>query len=86
MQEQSFEDSVFLAFGKSLDDVKRVFSFSEIKRGVASYFRKEQMLHLQNYESLCIIVGKIFGSDSKKSTGKTVEDAEELEAIFNDIG
>lgn len=44
------------------------------------------MLHLQNYESLCIIVGKIFGSDSKKTTGKTVEDAEELEAIFNDIG
>lgn len=52
---------MFLAHGVSLSEIKDKLSLREIKLGVGAYLRKEQMLCLQNYENLVMIVSKAFG-------------------------
>ena len=52
---------MFLAHGTALSEIKDKLSLREIKLGVGAYLRKEQMLCLQNYENLVMIVSKAFG-------------------------
>ncbi len=58
---------MFLAHGTVLSELKDKLSLRELKLGVGAFLRKEQMLCLQNYENLVMIVSKAFGgSDDGK--------------------
>ena len=51
-----------------LSEIKDKLSLREIKLGVGAYLRKEQMLCLQNYENLVMIVSKAFGGSDDENT------------------
>lgn len=51
-----------------LSEIKDKLSLREIKLGVGAYLRKEQMLCLQNYENLVMIVSKAFGGSDDGNT------------------
>lgn len=59
---------MFLAHGVPLSEIKDKLSLREIKLGVGAYLRKEQMLCLQNYENLVMIVSKAFGGSDDGNT------------------
>ena len=54
-----------------LSEIKDKLSLREIKLGVGAYLRKEQMLCLQNYENLVMIVSKAFGGSDDGKTRTT---------------
>ena len=54
-----------------LSEIKDKLSLREIKLGVGAYLRKEQMLCLQNYENLVMIVSKAFGGSDDGNTRTT---------------
>ena len=54
-----------------LSEIKDKLSLREIKLGVGAYLRKEQMLCLQNYETLVMIVSKAFGGSDDGKTRTT---------------
>lgn len=54
-----------------LSEIKDKLSLREIKLGVGAYLRKEQMLCLQNYENLVMIVSKAFGGSDEGNTRTT---------------
>ena len=62
---------MFLAHGAPLSEIKDELSLREIKLGVGAYLRKEQMLCLQNYENLVMIVSKAFGGSDDGNTRTT---------------
>ena len=65
---------MFLAHGTVLSELKDKLSLRELKLGVGAFLRKEQMLCLQNYENLVMIVSKAFGgSDDGGSTSAPVK-------------
>ena len=67
---------MFLAHGTVLSELKDKLSLRELKLGVGAFLRKEQMLCLQNYENLVMIVSKAFGgSDDGKDRPKPTKKA-----------
>lgn len=76
----SFEEAVFSAFSKMLREVQWIYTKREILLAVSCYFKHEQMLCLQNFENLAIIVKKAFGSD-KSEPEKVSSDSELRDAI-----
>lgn len=56
---------MFLAFGDTLRNLEFQLTDSEIRMGVATFFKKEQMIILQNYESLCNILSMALGGKKK---------------------
>ena len=57
------------AFGRPFRCIEFVYTESEIELGVESFFKKEQMKVLQNYESLVNVVSMALGG--KKGSGAT---------------
>lgn len=56
---------MFLAFGNTYRNIAFKYTDSEIRSGVETFFKKEQMLILQNYETLANIVGMALGGKKK---------------------
>lgn len=58
-----------------MSEVTGRLSLREIRLGVGAFLRKEQMVCLQNYENLVMIVSKAFGSsdEEKKPSPSTVK-------------
>jgi hypothetical protein len=54
---------VFLAFGEPFRMIEFKYTYPEIRLAVSSFFKKEQMKVLQNYETFATIVSKALGGD-----------------------
>lgn len=50
--------------------------------GVGAYLRHEQMLCLQNYENLAMIVSKAFGGSSENKNVKVSSSSADLDSII----
>lgn len=65
---------MFLAFGAPISEIAGKLSLREIRLGVGAFLRREQMVCLQNYENLVMIVSKAFGgSDDSGSSSAPVK-------------
>lgn len=65
---------MFLAFGTPLSEIAGKLTLREIRLGVGAFLRREQMVCLQNYENLVMIVSKAFGgSDDGGSSSASVK-------------
>lgn len=65
---------MFLAFGAPISEIAGKLSLREIRLGVGAFLRREQMVCLQNYENLVMIVSKAFGgSDDGGSSSAPVK-------------
>lgn len=62
----SFEESVFLAYGKPYRKLLFTVTFREMKMATSSFFKKEQMKVLQNYETLANIISMALGGGEKE--------------------
>jgi hypothetical protein len=66
LKNTSFEESLFLAYGKTYRELLFRATFQEMKMASASFLKKEQMKVLQNYETLANILAMAFGSGKKE--------------------
>lgn len=74
----SYQEGVLQAFGHPLRYIEFIYTESEIELGVESFFKKEQMKVLQNYESLVSVVSMALGG--KKGSGATPDNVVNIQS------
>lgn len=83
VKQTSFEESVFLAYGKPYRLVLFTATFREMKLASSSFFKKEQMKVLQNYETLANIISMALGGGKKEPDNVIdVKDVNQLQSAL----
>lgn len=82
----TYNEGVIQAFGRPLRCLEFMYTESEIELGVESFFKKEQMKVLQNYESLVNVASMALGGKGSSSRSPdNVIDVQSADQLGNAI-